>query len=127
MTPYGISLLVTMALGFLPWSFLIEALGNLRQAARLPLVLALCFVVFSSVLYAQMLGQFGPQGRGGAMILFLTVTIQIGSVALGGMAWSILGQNLARRFLTTPLPLLLLALAAALFTLYFNLTFTLVS
>ena len=124
MTPYGISLLATMALGFLPWSYLFEGLGRIRSAARLPLIVSLIFVVLSSALYAQMLMRFGPDGRGWAMIIFLATTIQIGSIAVGGMFWSIVGQGAARRFLRTPLPLLLLTLVVALFTLYFSLTFT---
>jgi len=124
MTPYGLAILMTLATGFLPWSYVFEGLGNPAKAKRLPLILGLGFVVFSTLVYAMLLVRFAPDGRGWPMIVFLTVSMQIGSIALGGVAWSITGQGLARRFLDAPLIGLLIALVCSLLALALGLIFT---
>ena len=124
MTEYGWSLLLTMGLGFLPWSYLFERGRDWQKGPYAPLIIASLFVVLSTYLYADMLLRFGPEGRGAGMIAFLTVSIQVGSIAVGGLLWSVLGQRSARRFLDAPFILLTLSLAAALLTLFFSLNFT---
>jgi len=124
MTPYGLSLLAVMATGFLPWSYLFEGLGKLRQGPTLPLCIAALTVALATYLYADMLVRFAPEGRGWPMLTFLTASIHVCAIALGGLLWTILGPGLARRFLNTPLALLLAALALALLALVLSLTFT---
>ena len=124
MTPYGLALLGTLLLGSLPWSYAFEAFGNLGQAAKHPLGLALGFLFLSTGVYTLMLSQFAPDGRGWLMIAFLTLTLHALSIAVAGLCWSIFGQGAARRFLTQPTPFLYAALACALLSLGLGLTFT---
>ncbi|MEM8648824.1 MAG: hypothetical protein AAGF86_21150 [Pseudomonadota bacterium] len=124
MTPYGLSLLASMGLAFLPWSFLFEALGKVRVAPRIPLGLAAVTLLINTYLYAGMLIRFAPEGRGWVMITFLTLTIHVGTIALGGLVWAIIGQRAARGFLNAPLIFLILAFAATLCALVLSFTFT---
>lgn len=123
MTGYGWALLLTMGLGFLPWSYVFERGSTWRQGPHAPLIAAALFLGVSTFVYADMLVRFAPEGRGWGMIGFLTLSIQVGSIAVGGLLWSVLGPRLARRFLDAPSIFLTLALAAALLTLAFSLTF----
>lgn len=114
MSSYGVSLLLTMGLGVFAWSYAFEALGNVRAAARLPLSLSAIFLILSTTAYASMLASYAPEGRGWAMIAFLTGTIQLGIIAVSGIFWAIVGQTLARKFLNAPSYLLGIALISAL-------------
>lgn len=123
MTPYGFAILATVLTGFLPWSYVFEALGKLTSAPRLPLLLALGFVGVSTLTYILMLIQYAPDGRGWMMIAFLALTMHMTSIALGGLIWAMAGLRQARRFLDRPHIFLFLALASSLAALGLGLIF----
>ncbi len=124
MSAYGVSFLVVIGLSLFAWTFMVENLRNVQNSARLPLVLAAAVLILATYLYAQMLGTYGPQTRGWAMIIFLTSTFHIGALALGGLLWAVLGPNLARRFLDRPLVPLAVALLSALACLFLSSTYS---
>ena len=123
MTAYGWALLMTMGLGFFPWSYIFERSSTWYRGPHAPFIVAALFLGVSTYVYADMLTRFAPDGRGWGMISFLTLSIQVGSIAVGGLLWSVLGPRMARRFLDAPFIFLTLALAAALLALSFSFTF----
>lgn len=124
MMPYGASILAVMIAGFLPWSYVFEALGKIAHAPRIPLLLTAVFIGLSTYVYFQMQIGNAPEGRGLGIITLWVATMHLISIAVAGVVWAIVGQRAARAFLNTPTFLLILAVALALFALFLGLTFT---
>lgn len=123
MTPYGLSLIGLILASFLPWSYLLQAWGQRATIPRLPLALAWITLGVASYVYIDMLIRFAPEGRPVSLSLFWAASFHVGALALGGLAWALVGPRAAHGFLARPLPYLIGVLALALFTLILGLTF----
>ena len=117
MTPFGISLIAVMVTSLLPWTYV------LGGKATLPRVLSLVILALDTVLLYYLFFEFPSVPKGAAMNIFLMGSIHLLAIALGGLCWGILGQGLMRRFLATPLLLLLVLLAGRLYALSLAATF----
>ena len=123
MTPYGISLLMVLATGFVGWTVSFGAMGRTVARRGLPTGLAIALILLDTVLYAYLLVSFAEAGRPAFMHGLQVIMFQVTAISLGAIIWAIIGQRALYGFLNAPLIFLLLALGLRLAALALGLTF----